>query len=514
MVSLIRKGLDRTKDMAQKSVDAAKKKMDVLEERKGPKEPESRLEGDMKFYLCTVCRNRFGPVEATMSDKLYAAKTMKGITSYMIKTDEGLPVNLRNCPSCGIWVCGNCWNIEQHTCRKCTPYMEVLDIPEGYPNLRTDYSNFRMEFYYACDRCGREYGPGGSKEEHVRVLTNCPGCSQWTCSYCLNSERGKCFTCAPSFQPEVRFEKSMATKFIESAIFMCSQCRQEVGSVTKKKWRAGDEKKYLVQCETCGRWVCGDCWNEEERRCVYCNPYTPPAIRTEKEGLNEYVYFICATCRKEHGPITEKDWKEMAKTGFRAVGVVGSVTGNPALIATGFIGTTVAGKGDSSTSMATIKRKSIKELDFSMKFLARCPQCKRWVCLTCWDKLRGECNNCQRKSEIEEESKYVPPTYVAAGDLYEGGKIEIKDSVVSKTDFGDGAASVQIEDSIVQKSSIGEDVAGEAVLELRCSKCQCELQVTWKACPKCGEPVAQKCPGCGETVELDWMVCPYCERDL
>ncbi len=515
MVSLIRKGLDITKDVAQKGVDIAKKPLGVLDQRRGQGEPESKREGNMKHYFCSLCRTSYGPVEAGLSDRFHPIKTLKGITSFVIKPEEGLPINLRKCPKCNAWICGNCWNIEKYKCRRCEPYTEVLDIPEGYPNLRTDYSNFKQEFYYSCDRCAREYGSGARKEDHVRFLHKCPECGIWSCNYCWNAERGKCLNCAPSFDPEVRFEKSLATRFMEQAIFICSQCRQEVGSVSKKKWKAGDEKKYLVQCSNCGKWVCGDCWNEEERQCRLCKPFSSPETRTERKGVNEYVFFTCALCRKEHGPINQKDWREMAKTGFRAVGVVGSVTGNPALVATGYLGTAAAGKGSTTVSIATIKRKSIKEIDYTKRFLARCPQCKRWVCLNCWDKLRGQCNHCEHKSEIEEESKFVPPTYVAAGDIYEGNKIDVRDSVISHSDIGGkGEGDTNVQSSIVSRSSIGEEAVTEETTRLQCSSCGGELQEGWKACPSCGESIVKRCLGCGEVVEQGWRVCPYCGGGL
>ena len=125
--------------------------------------------------------------------------------------------------------------------------------------------------------------------------------------------------------------------------------------------------------------------------------------------------------------------------------------------------------------------------------------------------VNGNLRSLYKQSEIEEESKLIPPTYVAAGDLYEGGKVEIRDSVVTRTDFGGKSTNgINIEGSIVRRSSIGEDDATEETTRLQCSNCGGELQEGWKACPSCGERVIMKCNHCGKEIEEGWKVCPYC----
>ena len=46
-----------------------------------------------------------------------------------------------------------------------------------------------------------------------------------------------------------------------------------IGVVSRKELKKKEEaKKFLIQCPSCARWVCIDCWNTEVGECKVCSP--------------------------------------------------------------------------------------------------------------------------------------------------------------------------------------------------------------------------------------------------
>ncbi len=47
----------------------------------------------------------------------------------------------------------------------------------------------------------------------------------------------------------------------------------------------------------------------------------------------------------------------------------------------------------------------------------------------------------------------------------------------------------------------------------RCPKCSFEIQIDYKFCPNCSEPLKKDCTGCGKEIKPEWHVCPYCGKN-
>lgn len=258
------------------------------------------------------------------------------------------------------------------------------------------------DYYFKCSICRAEFGKFPKKEDVKLVLQKCNKCNRWTCKNCWNHETGECKVCSPFVTPEVIIEKSLKTGLREKITYVCAHCRERAGSIPSKKYKPGVEKEFIIQCPSCKQWVCGNCWNFEERSCKTCNPFIAPETRVEKKGLRNDTYFICNRCRNEHGPIKTEEWKKFASTGFKGISVLGSAltyTGAGAIVG---IPMSVGGKGAATSiehggkkSIKTDKKGRDKGLDLSKKFLGRCPNCKKWVCIDCWNKENGVCKSCK-----------------------------------------------------------------------------------------------------------------------
>lgn len=256
-------------------------------------------------------------------------------------------------------------------------------------------------YYFKCSICRAEFGKFSRKEDAKLVLQKCNNCKRWVCKNCWNYEVGECKSCSPVVNPEVIIEKSIKTGLREKVTYICAICRERAGSIPTKKYKPGAEKEFVIQCLYCKQWVCGNCWNFEDRGCKICKPFIAPETRVEKKGLKSNTYFICSLCRKEYGPIKTEEWKKLASTGFKGVSVLGSAltyTGAGAVvgipISIGARGASASIEHGGKKSIKTDRKVKEKSIDLSKKFLGRCPKCKRWVCIECWDKESGICRSC------------------------------------------------------------------------------------------------------------------------
>lgn len=49
----------------------------------------------------------------------------------------------------------------------------------------------------------------------------------------------------------------------------------------------------------------------------------------------------------------------------------------------------------------------------------------------------------------------------------------------------------------------------------RCSKCGTELDLGWRLCPNCLEPIGKNvCPYCSRPIKAEWRLCPYCGKSV
>lgn len=278
---------------------------------------------------------------------------------------------------------------------------EILKSDEGF-EYRT-VGTIIKDYYFKCSICRAEFGKFSNKEDAKRVLQKCNKCKRWVCRNCWNHTIGECKVCSPFVTPEVIIEKSIKTGLREKVTYICSICRERAGSIPTKKYKPGAEKEFVVQCPNCKQWICGNCWNFEKRGCKVCKPFIAPRTRVEKKGLGSNTYFICSLCRNEYGPIKTEQWKKFASAGFKGMSVLGSAltyTGAGAVVgipmSVGAKGAAINIEHGGKKSVKRDKKGKDKGIDFGKKFLGKCPKCKKWVCIDCWDKESGVCKGCEK----------------------------------------------------------------------------------------------------------------------
>jgi len=336
----LKKGIEKVQDEVKKEL---KDPGHRIKSRLGGDGPESYATGNAKYYICSKCQKKYGPIQKEEFKITRPLRSLVKVAKVHVQLDDRAKYYLAKCPDCNGWVCGSCWNPNEGSCTVCSPYVQDEHTQaEGEPFIRHDRTTFEDAYFFTCDRCDHEVGPGKSRGEFNKYLLQCPECNEWTCSRCWNENAKSCLNCNPSHPPDIRVEKGI----IEKLVFVCHSCKEDQASVSKSKHKAGDEKKHMLQCPTCGHWVCGKCWNKQAGECTKCKEFIAPEMRSErsiKTQMKNAIFFICHECRDELGPVKTKHYRPGDEAGH----------------------------------------------------LVQCPDCGHWVCGSCWNFKERGCKHCK-----------------------------------------------------------------------------------------------------------------------
>jgi len=139
------------------------------------------------------------------------------------------------------------------------------------------------------------------------------------------------------------------------------------------------------------------------------SPLVPPKTRIERKLLKEEIYFICAICGKEFGPVDFKNWKKLMGLMFKGGAITSSILAvvSPTVAKIPFIviggasgiGAYLLGEPLVDINIGVVSKKELKKKEEAKRFLIQCPSCTRWVCIDCWNTEVGECKACSPKND-------------------------------------------------------------------------------------------------------------------